>query len=351
MSTMSATAHPAPGLSRLSATAYRLQQGGLATLFGATTRVWLDVMHRGYKQPDWRTMRGLAGRFLRLLQQDLDNVERGHYPGHLLFQFPQIASYLRMLPEIADEMRRMTVRSWRKVHRDLPADVDITNYPAYYPRNFHWQTDGWFSARAARRFDPLADVFFAGTVDVMRRMAIPPVATRARTRPGLRVLDLASCTGHFLAQLRIALPDAELHGIDLSEPFLEHAGELLRDADVTLHRGDIEALPFADGSFDVVTGLFLFHEMPRDVRRRIAREAFRVLRSGGSFVVLGGLQHVDAPELAFYLDTFGELFHEPYHKGYTRDPLADMLSECGFIPRPLGHRFLAKLVAADKPSQ
>lgn len=328
-----------------SSTAYCLQQLGLAAVCGATTRVWLSLMHPGYPQPSLAMLRQLGRRFAALLRHDLDHVARGDYPLALLFDYPHTGRYLRMIPEAVDEMRRMTLRSRRNDFRDLPREVELDGYPAYYPRNFHWQTDGWFSELAARRFDPLADVFFAGTVEPMRRMAIPPVVEHARSHPALRVLDLGSCTGHYLAQLRRALPRAELHGIDLSQPFLAHARRLLGDdPGVTLHHGNFESLPFADASFDVVTGVFLFHELPRDVRRIVAREARRVLRPGGLFVALDGLQRVDAPELRFYLDTFGALFHEPYHKGYTQDDLVPLLEECGFAAQRRGTYFLATLV-------
>lgn len=324
---------------------YRLQQLGLAAVCGATTRVWLSLMHPGYPQPSLAMLRQLGRRFAALLRHDLDHVARGDYPLDILFDYPHVGRYLRMIPEAVDEMRRMTHRSRRNDFRDLPREVDPEQYPAYYPRNFHWQTDGWFSARAARRFDPLADVFFAGTVEPMRRMAIPPVVEFARCNPAPRVLDLGSCTGHYLAQLRRALPQAELHGIDLSRPFLAHARQRLGDdPGVTFHHGNFEALPFPSASFDVVTGVFLFHELPRDVRRVVAREALRVLRPGGMFVALDGLQRVDAPELRFYLDSFGELFHEPYHKGYTQDDLLPLLEECGFTAQRHGTYFLAKLV-------
>jgi len=28
---------------------------------------------------------------------------------------------------------------------DLPDGVDLSAFPAYYRRNFHWQPDGWLS--------------------------------------------------------------------------------------------------------------------------------------------------------------------------------------------------------------
>ena len=42
-----------------------------------------------------------------------------------------------------------------------------------------------------------------------------------------------------------------------------------------------ESMPFPDASFDAVTCVYLFHELPPAVRKEVAREAARVLKPGG----------------------------------------------------------------------
>ena len=50
---------------------------------------------------------------------------------------------------------------------------------------------------------------------------------------------------------------------------------------VTFRQGDVGALPFADGAFDIVLSLNGFHAFPD--KEAAYRELFRVLRPGGTF--------------------------------------------------------------------
>ena len=50
--------------------------------------------------------------------------------------------------------------------------------------------------------------------------------------------------------------------------------------------GDAEQLPFDDGGFDVVTSVYLFHEIPPEVRRTVAGEIARILKPGGRLIVM-----------------------------------------------------------------
>jgi ubiquinone/menaquinone biosynthesis C-methylase UbiE len=50
--------------------------------------------------------------------------------------------------------------------------------------------------------------------------------------------------------------------------------------------GDARQLPFADGTFSVVTAAYLLHVVDAAARRQIITEAHRLLRPGGRFVVV-----------------------------------------------------------------
>src|SRR5262249_13840517 len=157
-----------------------------------------------------------------------------------------------------------------------------------------------------------------------RRQVIPPV-TRFLAQQGggaARLLDVACGTGRTLLQLAKAQPRLWLTGLDLSPYYLQFARELLRDVeDVSLIAENAEQLPFVDGYFDVVTSVFLFHELPRAARRRVLAEAARVLRPGGLLVLLDSGQHSESPELDHFAHWFARHFHEPYIGDYTGDEL------------------------------
>ena len=101
----------------------------------------------------------------------------------------------------------------------------------------------------------------------------------ARVTSGTRLLD-AGCGAGLLALLA-SLRGAEVSALDASPALLAIARQRLPAADV--REGDLEALPFADASFDAVTAvnsLFYAEDMSAAMR-----ELVRVVRPGGRVVV------------------------------------------------------------------
>jgi ubiquinone/menaquinone biosynthesis C-methylase UbiE len=185
----------------------------------------------------------------------------------------------------------------------------------------------------------------------MRRMAIPPVRAALAGRPGARVLDLCCGTGRFLAQLHAAAPEAHLYGVDLSDACLREARRALDHVPAaSLVAENAEAVPFADGAFAAATSVFALHEMPRDARRRVVGEAWRVLEPGGVFVVLDADQSPPGEGISDVLRVFPQLYHEPYFKGYQRDDLADLLAERGFAVVRDEPVYVSRLVVGRKVS-
>ena len=97
---------------------------------------------------------------------------------------------------------------------------------------------------------------------------------------GKSVLDLGTGSG-FLAAL-LAARGAQVDAVDVSDASLELARIRAHLSGVTdrvrLHNMPVEALGFADNSFDRVAGVFLLHHL--DLARSLA-EIHRVLRPGG----------------------------------------------------------------------
>lgn len=329
---------------------YQLQQRGLAalTLPGAALfHLALGPFQQPPPVPPWSVW-NLRRRYNELLDRDLRNVEEGYYPKGLLFSLP-LRDYLGRAPEGLPDMPRIVLRKLLGEWGDLPASVDAAKYPRYYLRTFHWQTDGWLSPHSARLYDPGVEFLFLGTADIQRRMVIPPVADAVAGTRAPRILDVACGTGRLLHQLREALPGARLEGLDLSPDYVEFAREQL-DGGVKLHAANAEATGLKSGSFDAASSIFLFHELPKPVRRRVAREARRLLKPGGKFVVLDSAQYSDSQFLAPFLDAFPRFYHEPFYSGYLRDDLETMLEECGFTVEESEPFFVSKRVVAVKES-
>lgn len=100
--------------------------------------------------------------------------------------------------------------------------------------------------------------------------------------PGLgprpRILDAGCGTGNNVRHLG-------RHGRAVGVDLWEEALRLSRSRAAAVARGDLAALPFADGSFDCVTSFdVLYHRWVRD-DRAAAGELARVLRPGGLLLV------------------------------------------------------------------
>lgn len=91
-----------------------------------------------------------------------------------------------------------------------------------------------------------------------------------------RALD-AGCGRGELAE-RLLHAGVDVVALDQSERMVE----LTRARGVAAHVGDVQALPFADGEFDVVVANFMLYHVP-DVQAALA-ELARVLRPGGRLV-------------------------------------------------------------------
>jgi len=106
---------------------------------------------------------------------------------------------------------------------------------------------------------------------------VPLVEAVAAARP-TRILEVGCGWGE-LAEWVGRETGAEVVAVDLSPRMVE----LARERGVDARIGDVQALPFADGEFDVAIAAWMLYHVP-DLDRGVA-ELARVLRPGGRLVV------------------------------------------------------------------
>ena len=295
----------------------------------------------------------LRRRLEALFDEDFRDAEAGLYPRSLIETLPW-REYAQAVPRLLADLPRTRARIVRGDFRELPEGALPDRYPRYYARNFHYQGEGYLGHTSAALYDLQVELLFGGTADAMRRRVLPPVVRFARAHGAsaahpLRILDVACGTGHLLKMLGAALPEAKLFGIDLSPHYIARAREVLpRDLDVSLVCDNAERLPFLDASFDVVTSLYLLHEVPAEVRERVLKEVARVMRPGGLLVVADSIQLADARELEREILAFPSRFHEPYYMSYVKDDLVARVAGAGLHVTGSRLAFLTKLVTAEK---
>ena len=86
----------------------------------------------------------------------------------------------------------------------------------------------------------------------------------------------------------------------------------------------VEAIPFPDGAFDLVTSSLMLHHLPDDLKRKGFAEIRRVLKPGGRFLAMDFAGQGHGP-IGHLLSVFGHSRGEP-----IVDLLTPMLKAAGF---------------------
>jgi SAM-dependent methyltransferase len=110
------------------------------------------------------------------------------------------------------------------------------------------------------------------------------VAGAAGPIAGRDVLEVGSGRGGGASYVRRYLGPRTIVGVDFSKAAVRLANERLGGDGLTYVEGDAEALPFDDGSFDVVLNVESSHCYPS--RPRFFAEVARVLRPGGALALV-----------------------------------------------------------------
>jgi ubiquinone/menaquinone biosynthesis C-methylase UbiE len=101
---------------------------------------------------------------------------------------------------------------------------------------------------------------------------------------GQRIIELGCGNAHLARTLLARFPDSRVTGLEVDER--QHAKNLASpQAGLEFIAAGAQAIPFADGSFDLALMLKSLHHVPRDSMAQALGEVARVLRSGGHLYV------------------------------------------------------------------
>ena len=275
-------------------------------------------------------------------------VQWDHKQMNPLFALSESMTLLREAPSILERVAKFQ----GKPSGGVPAQQQSTNieYPKYYLNDFHYQTDGWLSSASAQKYEMSSETIFIGTQDVMQRQTILPLRKHFDNTLPASLLEVACGTGRLSTFVRDHFPTTDVTLTDLSPFYLEKAkenddywrqyrgkqamaectGTSKDPAPAQLIQAAAEQLPFADHSFDAVTCVYLFHELPGPVRAKAAQEMARVLKPGGMVVFSDSMQEGDRdafPNLGAFSN-----FNEPHYPDYVKNTdVGQLFEQAGLV--------------------
>lgn len=179
----------------------------------------------------------------------------------------------------------------------------------------------------ARQFSQVAENYRTSAVHALGEDLAQMVAA-AQLTGREQVLDAGSGAGH--TALAFAPHVAQVTSVDLATAMLAQGERLAAErgiGNVLFRQGDVEALPFADGAFDLVVSRYSAHHWPQPARA--VAEFRRLLRPGGQ-LLLADIVSLEDFTYDTHLQAL-ELLRDPSHvRDHTAAAWQGMLAAAGF---------------------
>lgn len=244
-------------------------------------------------------------------------------------------------PSVSESTRRKTLKDCQ--HFD-----ETVSFPEYYEKPFHAYDNG--------NLDPVAAIEVMAATEGVLAFHYPHKSgseandyirqkfcgytrrelekSESTIRPKT-VVDMGCGIGISTNFLAKTCPSATaVYGLDLSPYFLDYA--VRKKPIVYLHR-NIEDTKMFDGSVDLISISYVFHELPLEASRQLLRECHRILKPGGILAVLDMSPEIEATNrsLKYIFDRT-----EPYLDDFQEfcDVKNDILRDIGFeMPHEVTH--------------
>lgn len=288
----------------------------------------------------------------KLFKHDSQCIEEGIYPasvlspGNPLTHFKNLNKVYMDVVKVAYRRLNKKTKSFSKTAQKFAEDL-----PEYYQRNFHFQTDGYLGETSAQIYDHQVELLFKGTAHAMRRLFLKDMKRHFGTRSNkkIHILEIAVGTGSATEFLAKTFPEAKITCLDLSPTYIKVAQDNLKKyPNIDFVQGLGEDLHFKDEAFDAVVSVYLFHELPREIREKVITELLRVLKKGGYMGIVDSIQMNDDPKLNWTIQEFPKDFHEPFYKNYIDTPMENIVpmqaeltrKRIGFLTKALSYKKL-----------
>lgn len=149
----------------------------------------------------------------------------------------------------------------------------------------HAPATGGRTIRWAFAYDFVVRLLSLNREDALREETI----RLAQIAPGASVLDVGCGTGTLTLRAKAAAGSTgRVCGVDAAPEMIAQARKKAQKAaaQVEFQAGVVEALEFADGTFDRVLSSLMMHHLPPDLQQRALAEVYRVLKPGGQLLIV-----------------------------------------------------------------
>ena len=114
------------------------------------------------------------------------------------------------------------------------------------------------------------------------------IASQIPPDKAIHILDIGTGTANLAIAIKKRSPNAKILGIDPDEKILKIAEEKIKKEklDIKLVKAFAQKLPLKSKSFDYLVSSFAIHHIPSDLKGQVFYEMYRVLRSGGTILII-----------------------------------------------------------------
>ena len=142
------------------------------------------------------------------------------------------------------------------------------------------------------------------------------------SNPPMDIIDLGTADGRMLDMIHQKYLSARCVGVECDQELVDFGRA--KFPDLELIQGDIQSLDFPDNSFDVAIATAVIEHVPDP--RKAMREAKRILRKGGIFVLTA-----PDPFWEHIATTVGHLKDEQHNEVMNLAQLSDLARKSGFV--------------------
>ena len=170
---------------------------------------------------------------------------------------------------------------------------------------------------------------YGGRMDEQRDQVINELDTSKIKK----ILDIGAGSGQMTRRLSLALPDAEIHAIDIGLRPLEQAMRRSNELGQKVHYKRVmsEHTGYEDDYFDAVISYAQIHENPVDVIVDTFKEVMRVLKPGGEVIFSDVLPYHEQDKLGVWRADYQAKFGgEPFWRESADFDLVSAMKEIGF---------------------